>query len=263
MLENGKELNDEDWEEYPSINIFEQHPYKTDGVTSIQTIAPFRRGDKDHVSKLGEVIRDAYLDYDVIHNLAEPALSHPRYYRLNGIDAVDLYFRTRINYIFTQVYVGLHIEYEHANEDNEFVWSFVKKGYPQRRFGAMFLVEQGYIHPEEFMRITATSDEEEAEFANNSQLVSDSGVSLAGQRILKGLCNLYNNYGCRNIAVSDFEHIIMIDMQPQVAPEHPGRLPKLVIFSGGWRRNTWREFQAAWLGFLDRGCQWELSMEDE
>jgi hypothetical protein len=69
---------------------------------------------------------------------------------------------------------------------------------------------------------------------------------------------VYNKYGGNNLAVCDFDNILIVDLRPLTSPEYPGKLPRASFHYLGMKENpkNWRNYQRVLLGFLERGYQW-------
>jgi hypothetical protein len=79
---------------------------------------------------------------------------------------------------------------------------------------------------------------------------------LVPKEAVEKLCKLYNDYGCCNLAICDFNNILTIDMRARVAHSPLEKLPVAEFAPMDIEPKNWRRFQNTILGFLERGARW-------
>jgi hypothetical protein len=79
------------------------------------------------------------------------------------------------------------------------------------------------------------------------------------QDTLEKLRHLYNDYGCCNMALCDFDRFFLVDMRPVTTPVASGKLAKAALICTGKECVRRVEFQKVFLGFLERGLEWHLA----
>jgi hypothetical protein len=148
--------------------------------------------------------------------------------------------------MFDAVYPELQVDYSHFYGDDKIVWSRYDTELPIR-FAAMVMVKPGSLDESSFKSIIATSDDQELEL---------SALPASATDAITKLRQLYNDYGCCNIAICDFDKILAVDMRPLIARHEPRKLAKAEFSPMGLQRKDWRRFQNTLLGFLERGVRW-------
>jgi hypothetical protein len=168
------------------------------------------------------------------------------------------YFRSyvyeRLNEMFNIVYPEMKMRMEYFDGDDRFVWSR-RDTEPPTRFAAIVVVKPGTLQESNLKYIMATSDRKELDFISGLtfrlSVLNDSTVEA-----ITKLRDLYNDYGCCNIAVCDFDNILAVDMRPRLKQGEPRKLARAEFSPMGRLRKDWRRFQNTLLGFLERGAQW-------
>jgi hypothetical protein len=176
-----------------------------------------------------------------------------------AIQTMNLYLQGRITAIFDAIHRSgerFRVQYKHDTlRDDKFLWCIDND--ERTRFAALALFKPGTLRKDEFKRVMAGPDESESDFFAKHRKVTMSVCRQDAVDVITKLRNLYNNYGCCNVAACDFETLFALDLRPRVKPEHPGTFAKAsFIHLGGTTSQDWKHFQNVLLGFLERGYQW-------
>jgi hypothetical protein len=244
--------------------------YKAEGVEPLDSVTPFKEDSDSRILELGTSVWRQYLETrtSLTRQLLEPSLADRAYQELlasvgipdaGAIQTMNLYLHHRITVIFKSIRpIGKYpwVIYEHDTmHDDRFLWSIDNE--KETRFAALVLFKPGTIQQGDFKRVMAMSFELESDFFDKHREVTTSVFRQNAVDIITELRNLYNNYGCCNVAACDFETLPALDLRPCVKPEHPGTFAKApFIHLGGTTSQDWKHFQTVFLGFLERGYQW-------
>jgi hypothetical protein len=101
--------------------------------------------------------------------------------------------------------------------DNKLVYFRCKDGQSDR-IATIIVVPPGSLVWSDFKLLVAETDEEVDTLYEQLHNSSSPAVTPRTQRVIRELCESYNEFGCPNIAVFDFESILTLDLRPLMSP---------------------------------------------
>jgi hypothetical protein len=149
--------------------------------------------------------------------LAAKDLTDKTYAVTHAIDAIDMYFSDRIMVMLRIVHPNAYFWCDrYQNEDDRMI--FIQSGIEQdARFASIIVAEPGFLDWSEFDSLVVDSDEDEEKLLialQTSTVALPRRASLA----INGLVELYNDYGCPNVAIFDFFGILALDLRQCMPP---------------------------------------------
>jgi hypothetical protein len=231
-------------------------PTKAKDVAKLERIAPFRKDDTDMLA-IGTDIRNQYhqTPSSILQLLVSPDLRDKFHTFTDAIQAAQIYFEHRIQAILAAVH-DRPIRFEsHRGSDNRIVYHDKTRA---KRIAAIVIAQPGYLDWSEFQPVIANSDDEEGVLFNNIQTDGMPVLKLRAAKVISQVRELYNDYGCPNIAVFDYYGIHMVDLRPMMRPNPLQKLARIAYVNFYEDNGSWRKQQDTILGFVERGFRWGL-----
>jgi hypothetical protein len=174
--------------------------------------------------------------------------------KLDATQACDEYVDNRIMGIIKAVHPDLTLDFDHEFLDDKFKWYCTDENGKRHRFAAMVIFPPGTLASCLFEPIMAKTGEEELELRKHSKPILEAALKSIAMKIsLTKLRDLYNDYGCCNMALCDFDNFLLVDARPLT--KDTGELAKATFIYAGKECSRQAAFQNVFLGFLERGIE--------